>query len=103
MDDVEALEALAEILTQLSENPYDLSLHTKHIALAQKHGLDDQLQVARDMLVGIWAMGEDVWLPIIEHQKANEDLSTAEGVQRVLDLYTRAEDDYFCEYHILCV
>jgi hypothetical protein len=97
MDEVESLDALAAILTELSENPYDLSLHAKHIALAQKHGLQDQLHVARDMLVGVYAGDEDIWTPMIEYCKSQEDLVTPYGVGRVLEMYTRAEEDYLCE------
>jgi squamous cell carcinoma antigen recognized by T-cells 3 len=97
MDEVESLDALAAILTELSENPYDISLHVKHIALAQEYGLQDQLQVAREMLVGVYAVGQDVWTPMIEYRKSQENLATIQGVERVLELYMRAEEDYLCE------
>jgi hypothetical protein len=97
MDEVDSLEALANILNDLSENPYDLSIHYKHVALAQQNGMDDQLQVACDMLAGVWSSSDTFWFPIIEHCKTRQATNTGEGVQYVLDMYKRAEADYLCE------
>jgi hypothetical protein len=99
MDDVESLEELSNILSELAEKPYDLRLHQQHIALAQKYGMDDQLQVAREMLTSTWAMTEDFWLPMIESLKATVDLASVEGIQSVLGLFNRAEEDYLCKSH----
>ena len=99
MDEVEALEALSNILTSISETPYDLSLHVQHIGVAETLGEGQQGQAlaAREMMTGFWAAGEEVWFPLIDAKKAAVDLDTEEGVAEVLEVYEKAEDDYLCE------
>ncbi|KAF9778753.1 hypothetical protein BJ322DRAFT_1114093 [Thelephora terrestris] len=96
MDEAESLEALSNILTSISENPYDFSLHVQHINVAETlgEGQQDQALSAREMMTGFWAAGEEVWLPLINAKKASVDLDTEEGVAEVLELYEKAEDDY---------
>jgi hypothetical protein len=96
MDEIQTLDTLAGILSELSDRPYDLALHGEHIALAQDHQLGDQLEVAHSMLVGVYAVDEDTWTSMIVHRKSQEDSTTMAGVQRVLETYQRAEDDYLC-------
>jgi hypothetical protein len=96
MDEAAALEAVADVLTSIAENPYDLSLHIKHIRLAEENDMADQLVAAREMLTDTWACADNIWLPILESRKQAEDVASPDGAQRVLELYARAEQDYLC-------
>lgn len=100
MDEAESLEALSNILTSISENPYDLFLHVQHINVAESlgEGQQDQALSAREMMTGFWAVGEEVWFPLINAKKASVNLDTEEGVAEVLEVYEKAEDDYLCEF-----
>ena len=94
MDEVESLEVLSNILTSISETPYDFSLHVQHINVAETLGEDQQDQAlsAREMMTGFWAAGEEVWLPLINAKKESVDLDAEEGVVEVLDVYEKAEE-----------
>ncbi|KDQ62555.1 hypothetical protein JAAARDRAFT_121734 [Jaapia argillacea MUCL 33604] len=94
MDQAESLDALSNLLNDLSSNPYDLSLHIKHIQLASATGLDDQVDAARQMLTNFFPAPEEVWVPLLEAKEQSADLETVEGVEEVLALYSRAEADY---------
>jgi hypothetical protein len=96
MDEEQALEALSNIISTLTETPFDLSLHAQHIQLAITTGMDDQVHAARETLTVYYACGDDVWLPLIEHRKSSVDVDTMDGVLSVLSVYKRAEDDYLC-------
>jgi len=96
MDEEQALEALSNVISALSETPFDLSLHDQHIQLALSTGMDDQVRAARDTLIVYYACGDDVWLPHIEDKKSEVDLDTVDGALSVLTTYKRAEDDYLC-------
>jgi len=96
MDEEQALEALSNVISTLSETPFDLSLHAQHIQLAASTGIDDQVRAARETLTVYYACGDDVWLPLIEDKKSAADLDTIDGVLSVLSTYKRAEDDYLC-------
>ena len=96
MDEEQALEALSNVISALSETPFDLSLHEQHIQLALATGLDDQIRAARDTLTSYYACGDDVWRPLIEDKKSAADLETVDGALSVLAAYKRAEDDYLC-------
>jgi len=96
MDEEQALEALSNVISALSETPFDLSLHEQHIQLALATGMDDQMRAARDTLTAYYACGDDVWLPLIEDKKSAADLETVDGALSVLTAYKRAEDDYLC-------
>ena len=99
MGEAESLEALSNILTSISENPYDFSLHVQHINVAEtlRDGQQDQALSAREMMTGFWAAGEEVWFPLINAKKTSVDLDAEEGVAEVIELYEKAEDDYLCE------
>lgn len=89
------LDALAQVLSELSERPYDIALHSRHIRIAQS--LEDnqtEVQSALEMFVQFLAAGEDAWLELIKAKEASVDLGTVEGVQELLALYSRAEADY---------
>jgi hypothetical protein len=96
MDEEQALEALSNVISALSETPFDLSLHVQHIQLAVGSGMDDQVRAARDTLTAYYACGDDVWLPLIEDKKSTADLDTVDGTLSVLAAYKRAEGDYLC-------
>lgn len=102
MDEEQALEALSNVITALSETPFDLSLHAKHIQLAATTGMDDQLRAARETLTAYYACGDDVWLPLIEDKKSVADLDTIDGALSVILAYKRAEDDYLCTRSLYC-
>lgn len=97
MDEADALEALANAVTALTNNPYDITLHAQHVRLARETGMDDQLEAALDMVTTFWAAGDYVWLPLLDLKIKNESLETAEGIKAVLGLFERAEADYLCE------
>ncbi|GLB38245.1 putative RNA recognition motif containing protein [Lyophyllum shimeji] len=95
MDEAQSLEALAKVLNDLSERPYDINLHREHIRLAQSlEGMESQVKSAFEMLTDFLAAGDYVWSFLIEEKQNSVDLQTAEGVGELLALYARAEADY---------
>ena len=96
MDEADSVEALSKILEAISESPYNLSLHAQHIRLALANGDDEQAQAAWEMFIAFWAAGDEVWLPLLQARERTEDLNTTEGMQAVLTLYRRSEEDYLC-------
>jgi hypothetical protein len=96
MDEEQALEALSKVISALSENPFDLSLHAQHIQLAAAAGMDDQVHEARETLTTYYACGDDVWLSLIEDKRNAIDMNSVEGALSVLQAYERAEGDYLC-------
>ncbi|KAI0795287.1 hypothetical protein BC629DRAFT_315116 [Irpex lacteus] len=94
MDEVAALEALANNLALITENPYDLSLHIQNVRLGRETGMEDQAEAALDMVITYWAAGEEVWTPLIDLRIKASDLESAEGIQSVLELFEKAEEDY---------
>lgn len=97
MDEADALEALANTLTLLTDNPYDISLHAQNVRLARETGMEDQLEAALDMVKTFWAAGDYVWLPLVELTMKSADLQKMEGVKEILHLFERAEEDYLCK------
>ena len=97
MDEAQALEALSDVLTSISDNPYDLTLHIQHIKLAQAAGIEDQVQAAREMLVTYYAATDEVWLPFIDARMSTVDVESAVGAEEIHGLFARAEEDYLCE------
>jgi hypothetical protein len=102
MDEEQVLEALSNVISALSETPFDLSLHAQHIQFAIATGIDDQVRAARETLTGYYACSDDVWVPLIEDRKSSVDIDTTSGVLSVLSVYKRAEDDYLCMYAARC-
>lgn len=93
---MESLEALDNILSEISAKPLHLSLHLRHIELAKTlEDLDFQI-TAFQTLTQFLAVGDEIWLPYIEAKEKTLDLDTAEGVEELLQLYERAEEDYLC-------
>ena len=96
MDEAGALEALANVLNRLTDDPYDIALHIEHVRIAQQTGMEDQLESAVEMATAFWAVGDYVWLPLLEHKLQGSDLDSAQDLQAILDLFGRAEQDYLC-------
>jgi hypothetical protein len=95
MDEADALDALANLLTEIEEKPYDHALHSKHIRLSAGCG-EPQVQAAREMLTNFLAAVDKVWLPMIEARENAEDSMSLPGIQDIVSLYERAEADYLC-------
>ncbi|KAF8630909.1 hypothetical protein AX17_005267 [Amanita inopinata Kibby_2008] len=95
MDEAQSLDALANVINELSNNPHDIELHAKHIRLVQStEGLQSEVKTAMEMLPEFLAAGEDVWLFLLDHKESSVDLSTPNGIEELLVLYERAEADY---------
>ncbi|KAK0188159.1 hypothetical protein F5146DRAFT_1141608 [Armillaria mellea] len=95
MDEAKTLDALANVLNDISEKPYDFSLHVQHISLARSLlGMESELQSAIEMMSNFYSVGGDLWLDLIEDKKASLDLGTVDGVAELLAVYERAESDY---------
>jgi len=99
MDEAESLDALANIITAVAEKPYDISLHAQHVKLTQSlEGMETEVQSAMEMMSQLVAAGDDVWIPLLNSKEQSVDLETEDGVQELLELYSRAEGDYLCVY-----
>jgi len=99
MDEQQSLEALANILNELSEKPFDFSLHAKHVRLTKSEAFKDmeaEAVSALEMFTNYFAAGDEVWLDLLDAKERSVDLSTVDGAQEVLALYERAEEDYLC-------
>ena len=97
MNDSHSLDALANILNDVAEKPYDALTHVRHIRLTQSlEGMEPEVTSAMEMMTQFLAAGEEVWLPLINAKMQELDLDTEEGVVELLALYTRAESDYMC-------
>lgn len=92
----DGLDALANLLTELSVNSFDINLHVQHINLARSFDMDGQVLVAQEMAASYLAVGDDVWLPLIEAKTSSANLENPADVLEVLDMYARAEADYLC-------
>ncbi|KAG9315935.1 hypothetical protein JVU11DRAFT_3587 [Chiua virens] len=91
----DGLDALADLLTELSVNAFDINLHLRHINLARSlPDMDAQVLVAQEMAASYLAVGEDVWLPLIHAKLSSANIEDPAGVLEVLELYARAENDY---------
>ncbi|KAJ7695961.1 hypothetical protein B0H17DRAFT_930002 [Mycena rosella] len=95
MDESQSLDAIAKVLVELEEKPFDLALHAKHIRLVQSlEGMQEDTLSAMEMMTSFFAAGEDVWLALIKAKEETLDLDTVNGVEELLALYKRAEEDY---------
>lgn len=97
MDEAQSLEALSNVLTDISANPYDISLHAKHIKLSVDSGSDEQANVARQMMTGFWPAGDEVWMPIVD-TRIQQGVDALDDVMEILGLFESAERDYLCEF-----
>lgn len=97
MDEAQSLDELARLLEEISHSPYNVSLHSQYIRLADTtEGMEAEALSAREMMSNFLLCCERVWIPVVESKRATADLNTAEGIFQVLDLYVRAEMDYLC-------
>ncbi|EMD31421.1 hypothetical protein CERSUDRAFT_119799 [Gelatoporia subvermispora B] len=94
MEDADALEALSNILERLTENPYDIALHAEHLRIAYASGSDEQIDSALDMTTAFWAVGDEVWLPLINRKLQSANLESADDLLGVLSVFETAEQDY---------
>ncbi|KAF7422665.1 Splicing factor [Pleurotus ostreatus] len=95
MDEAQSLDELARLLEKISHSPYNVSLHSQYIRLADTtEGMETEALSAREMMSNFLLCCERVWIPVVESKRATADLNTAEGIFQVLDLYVRAEMDY---------
>ena len=103
MDDSHSLDALANILNDVAEKPYDVPTHARHIRLTQSlDGMESEIASAIEMMTQFLAAGEEIWLPLINAKMQELDLDSEEGVVELLALYTRAESDYMCALLVSC-
>ncbi|KAJ6619546.1 hypothetical protein B0H10DRAFT_2367855 [Mycena sp. CBHHK59/15] len=92
---MDSLDALSNVLSELEDKPYDLTLHATHIRLTQSlEGLQEDALSAMEMLTSFYAAGEEIWLALIKAKETTLDFNTANGVEELLALYKRAEADY---------
>lgn len=97
MDESQSLDALAKTLSALEGSPFDLALHAQHIRLTQSlEGMQEEVLSAMEMMTSFFAAGEDVWLALLHAKEETLDLDTVNGVEELLALYDRAENDYLC-------
>lgn len=103
MDESRALDALSTLLESLSQAPFEVALHAKHINLAHtlKSFDPSHLDAAREMFTTHFPAGDEVWMPLIQEKEERVDLSQAEGILDILELYAKAEADYLCNYRFL--
>ncbi|KAJ6584742.1 hypothetical protein B0H19DRAFT_1319016 [Mycena capillaripes] len=95
MNESQSLDALANVLSQLESKPFDFALHATHIQLTQSlEGMQEDALSAMEMMTSFFAAGEDVWLALIKTKEETVDLDSANGVEELLALYKRAEEDY---------
>jgi len=96
-DEASGLNRLADVITELSVHPYDISLHAEHISLSLSlPDMESQVTVAREMAANYLAVGDEVWVPLIETKTASVDVDTPAGALEVLEAYAHAEKDYLC-------
>ncbi|KIJ45650.1 hypothetical protein M422DRAFT_29753 [Sphaerobolus stellatus SS14] len=106
----DALETLSRLLTSISESPYSLELHARHVQLASAPELADQLDGAVQLLTQFYAATDEVWLPYLQYklrhlglpddlvgsEDTTLDLShiTLEALLDIQELFRKAADDY---------
>ncbi|KAJ7164661.1 hypothetical protein C8R43DRAFT_236103 [Mycena crocata] len=94
MDESRSLDALANVLSELEGAPFNLVLHATHIRLTQSLDMQEDAVAAMEMMTSLYAAGEDIWLALLKAKEETLDLNTANGVEELLALYKRAEEDY---------
>ncbi|KAJ7505514.1 hypothetical protein B0H11DRAFT_2220941 [Mycena galericulata] len=93
--DESQIDALGNLLSELETTPFNLTLHAQHIRLMQSlEGMQEEVLSAMEMMTSFFAAGEDIWLALIQAKQATLDLETSNGVEELLALYKRAEEDY---------
>lgn len=98
MDESSSLDALFGIIGKLEENPRDLSLHIQHVRLAKSlEGMETQVTFALELFTKYFAVGDEIWLDLLNIKEHSINLDTVNGVEEILTLYQRAEADYLCK------
>ncbi|KAF9468618.1 hypothetical protein BDZ94DRAFT_1279703 [Collybia nuda] len=92
MQEVQALDALTQVLGELAEQPHNLALYAQHIRIARS--IEGMEQSALETMVQFLAAPEEVWLALLSAKEASVDVDTPGGVKELLELYARAETDY---------
>lgn len=103
--ETQSLDDLSKVLTSLSQNPFDISLHAQHIRLAQSLESFDPsyIHAARETLTTHFPANDDIWMPLIKYKQESIDMNDAEGILDIMELYTRAEADYLCKSQLLAM
>ncbi|KAJ3764333.1 hypothetical protein EV360DRAFT_77444 [Lentinula raphanica] len=95
MDDSSTLDALSGLLERLADNPRDFSSHVQHVRLAKSlGGMDAEVISALEMFSNCFAVGDEVWLQLLDVKESSVNLETVNGIEELLALYRRAEEDY---------
>ncbi|EIW80918.1 hypothetical protein CONPUDRAFT_103939 [Coniophora puteana RWD-64-598 SS2] len=95
MDEAALLDTLANTLNDLSATPYDVSLHAQHIRIARSlPEMEAQVLSAHEMAANSLAVGEHIWIYILDEKAGQIDLDTPSGVMEMLALYEQAENDF---------
>lgn len=90
------LEELSNVLSQLVDNPHDLALLAQIVKISISPGTQEHLESGLEMATSLWPVGDYVWLPLIKNKLNAEAAESAEGVVEILELFEKAEGDYFC-------
>lgn len=90
------LVELSNVLNQLAENPHDLSLLAQNVRISLSPGMEEHLESSLEMVTSLWPAGDHIWLPLIEHKLGSGATQSVESVLEILELFERAEGDYFC-------
>jgi hypothetical protein len=98
----ESLNALANILSQIAEQPFNVALHIQHIQIAgSQPDLGAELKSALEMMTEFLAADpEHVWLPLIKQRESSLDFESSPEIEGLMELYERAENDYLCKWII---
>ncbi|KAJ3490444.1 hypothetical protein NLI96_g1424 [Meripilus lineatus] len=89
------LEELSNVLSQLVDNPHDLALLAQIVKISISPGTQEHLESGLEMATSLWPVGDYVWLPLIKNKLNAEAAESAEGVVEILELFEKAEGDYF--------
>ncbi|GAA5990216.1 hypothetical protein JCM11641_001820 [Rhodosporidiobolus odoratus] len=92
------VQVYSALLEQLATSPYQRDLHLQRIQLAKDLGLEDEVEQARQGLIGVFPLSEAEWEEWIDDRKAK--LPQAGAIEDVapflelVELYRRAQQDY---------
>lgn len=97
MDDFQSLDALTNIMNELAEKPFDFAAHVQHVRLSKSlPGMEAEAASALEMMSEFLAVGDEVWLPLLDAKEKSFALETEDGLMQLFALYDRAEADYLC-------
>ncbi|KAL1413103.1 Splicing factor [Vanrija albida] len=99
------MNELGELLAELQEKPTDVRLLRRQLELMLQLDLIDEATGVLDSVSSLTFLGEQVWLRLIDAKtKLAVQPLTLEGFVDVLELYSKAENDYLSvavlEHHI---